>query len=179
MNFKDILKPYEEGGTESNPVKRTMGTITDYLLNKKQYPLDIVGGAIFLVFTWLNAGNLFKGDGSYGSKGSELVTSIRLKCDELLKARLESVTYKTFVEVYSQEVYKVVDQRVNQQYEQQRQQLNEQKQQLDNLINAIVVNVEETQEQIIESMPNHCYINRRWRLFINWWHGRKVYNVTS
>ena len=33
MNFNDLLKPYKEGGTNSNPVERTMGTIIDYLLN--------------------------------------------------------------------------------------------------------------------------------------------------
>lgn len=100
MDFKKLLKPYEEGGITSSPVKRTMGTIVDYLVNKKGYPLDVVGGAIFMVFFWLDAGNEFKGNGKYGSKGKELVTSIRMKCDELLQRRLQGEAYGAFVEIY-------------------------------------------------------------------------------
>jgi len=110
MNFNTLLKPYEEGGTKSQPIKRTMSTIIDYLANKKQYPLDVIGGALFLIFIWLDNDNEFKGDGSYGSKGKELVTSIRMKCDELLQFKLEAETYKIFVEMYGKEISKILKQ---------------------------------------------------------------------
>ena len=104
MDFNELLKPYKEGGREDNPTERTIGTIMDYLINKKGYPLDIVGASIFSVFFWLDSGNEFKGDGKYGSKGRELVTSIRIKCDVLLRQRLEGETYKAFIEMYAKEL---------------------------------------------------------------------------
>lgn len=104
MNFDVLLEPYKEGGVKNRPVERTMSTILDYLLNKKQYPMEIVGGAIFLVFNWLNSGGKFRGDGKYGSAGKELVTSIRIKCDDLLYQRLEGETHKTFVELYAKDL---------------------------------------------------------------------------
>ena len=104
MNFDELLKPYSEGGFKERPVKRTMGTITDYLINKKGYPLDIVGAAIFSIFFWLDAGNEFKGNGKYGSKGKELVTAIRMKCDELLYKRLDGEACKVFIEMYANEL---------------------------------------------------------------------------
>jgi len=100
MDFQRLLVPYAQGGTERDPVERTMGTITDYFINKKGYPIDIVGAAIFTIFLWLDAGNEFKGDKSYGSKGRELVTSIRMKCDELAQLKLESLTYQIFIEQF-------------------------------------------------------------------------------
>ena len=108
MKFEKLLNPYVKGGTKSNPVKRSMGTIIDYLINKKGYPIDIVGASIFYVFFWLNAGNEFKGDESYGSKGKELVTAIRLKCDELLKERLISLNHEIFVEQFASQLPKVI-----------------------------------------------------------------------
>jgi hypothetical protein len=104
MHFETILKPYKEGGTKDRPVERTMGTMLDYFLNKKQYPLEIVGGAVFLVFNYLNSGGEFEGDGSYGSRGRELVTSIRMKCDDLLQQKLEAESYKVFLELYAEEL---------------------------------------------------------------------------
>ncbi len=104
MNFNQLLIPYNKGGTEREQVERTMGTIIDYLLNKKGYPLDIVSAAIFTVFMWLNTGGRFLGDGSYGSPGRELITAIRIKCDELFQLKLESTTYQVFVEQYAAEL---------------------------------------------------------------------------
>jgi len=104
MNFDKLLKPYKAGGVENRPVERTMGTIIDYLLNKKMYPIEIVGGAVFLVFNWLNTGGQFKGNGKYGSRGAELVTALRLKCDDLLRQRLAAETYKAFLEMYAGEL---------------------------------------------------------------------------
>ncbi len=104
MNLEKLIEPYENGGTESHPTKRTLGTIIDYLLNKKLYPMEIVGGAIFLVFNWLNSGGRFRGDGFYGSKGRELVSAIRIKCDEMLHQRIKAETLEVFVELYANEL---------------------------------------------------------------------------
>ena len=97
MDFKALLEPYKQGGTESSPVTRTMGTIVDYLINRRYYPIDVVGSAIFEVFFWLDAGNKFEGNEKYGSKGEELISSIRIKCDELLHKKLTGVTMENFV----------------------------------------------------------------------------------
>jgi len=95
FNFDELLKPYIEGGAEPNPVKRTVGTILDYLINKKRYPVDVAGAAFLIVFKGLFDGHEYKGDGTYGSKGRELVTAIRLKCDEINQQRLRSQTFET------------------------------------------------------------------------------------
>lgn len=100
MNFDKLLEPYKEGGTENIPIERTMGTIVDYLLNKKGYPLDTVGAAIFTVFFQMDVGLVFKGDGSYGSKGRELVTAIRMKCDEYAHEKLVGVGNAILIEQF-------------------------------------------------------------------------------
>lgn len=94
FDFDKLLDPYREGGTENQPVRRTMGTILDYLLNKKKYPLDVVGAAILTVFMKMNEGLVFSGDGTYGSSGAQLVTSIRIACDKLVHAKLKGALYE-------------------------------------------------------------------------------------
>ena len=108
MDFYELLSPYKEGGTESNPIERTMGTMLDYFVNKKQYPMEIVGGAVFLIFNYLNSGGKFYGDGSYGSSGRELVTSIRMKCDDLLRQKVESESFMVFMELYAEDLKKMM-----------------------------------------------------------------------
>ena len=83
FDFELLLEPYREGGTEYSPIRRTMGTIVDYLLHKKKYPRDVVSTAIFKTFLELQNGLEFKGDGSYGSAGHELIYYIRTQCDAL------------------------------------------------------------------------------------------------
>jgi len=95
FNFDELLDPYSEGGTENQPVKRTMGTILDYLLNKKKYPLEVVGAAVLSIFIRMNNEGLkFEGDGSYGSSGAQLVTNIRIACDKLLHKNLKGALYE-------------------------------------------------------------------------------------
>ena len=108
ISFENLLKPYAQGGTKTSPVKRSMGTIVEYLVNKKGYPIDVAGAAIFYVLFWLSAGNKFKGDGSYGSKGKELVTAMRLKCDELLKEKLTGVNHQMFVEQFAAQLAQII-----------------------------------------------------------------------
>jgi len=102
MNFEKLLEPYRQGGTEENPVKRTMGTIVDYLVNKKGYPLDTVGAAIFTIFFELDTGRVYNGDGSYGSKGRELVTAIRMRCDEYTHEKLAAISNIVFLEQFGE-----------------------------------------------------------------------------
>ena len=67
----------------------------DYLINKKKYEPAVVGEALIKVFMFLYAGNSFKGDGTYGSPGRELVTTIRIECDRLTQLALETKAYAT------------------------------------------------------------------------------------
>ena len=90
IDFEELLEPYRVGGTKQFPIRRTMGTIVDYLLNKKKYPKEIVGSAILGVFLELREGKRFEGDGSYGAPGRALVTYIRRQCDLLLNLKHEA-----------------------------------------------------------------------------------------
>ena len=94
FSFDKLLEPYIEGGQQDQPVKRSIGTIFDYLINKKKYPLDVAGAALLIVFNELFEGKSFEGDGTYGSKGRELVTYIRIKCDEISQNKLKSQVFE-------------------------------------------------------------------------------------
>lgn len=93
FDFEKLLDPYREGGTQNQPVRRTMGTIIDFLVNKKKYPVDVVGAAILIVFTELFNGKQFSGDGTFGSMGRELVTYIRMTCDKLLQKKKQDEVF--------------------------------------------------------------------------------------
>ena len=90
LDFEKLLEPYRQGGPNIERKKRrTMGTITDYLLHKKKYPKEVVGASLLAVFLELQDGKEFKGDGTYGSPGRELITYLRHMCDSLNRRRLE------------------------------------------------------------------------------------------
>lgn len=93
FSFETLLDPYREGGTPDQPVQRCMGTIVDFLVNKKKYPVDVAGAGILIVFTEMFKGRAFNGDGSYGSKGRELVTAIRMTCDKLLQNKMQDKVF--------------------------------------------------------------------------------------
>ena len=77
-NYLIKSEGYEEGGTENQPIQRSIKTIATKLIIANKLPPDVVGAAIFKVFSHIAFNNLkFKGDGSYGSKGRELFTSIK------------------------------------------------------------------------------------------------------
>ena len=81
IDFKELLKPYKKGGTQSNPVKRSLSTICNALIYKHRIPSDIVGAAVLEVFMEMAERGLeFKGDDSYGSPGRELFQEIRRRC---------------------------------------------------------------------------------------------------
>ena len=47
-DFEALLEPYREGGPgPERPVRRTWGTLIDWLKNKRGFPPDIIGAAIF------------------------------------------------------------------------------------------------------------------------------------
>ena len=112
FNFEKLLEPYREGGTENAPVKRTMGTILDWLVFKKKFPPKIVGAALLLTFIELKNGRVFKGDGSYGSAGNELVRSILMLCGELGKGDLKNAFYKTIAEAKIKETGLLIDKKI-------------------------------------------------------------------
>ena len=79
---------YEEGGTENQPIQRSIKTIATKLIIANKLPPDVVGAAIFKVFSHIAFNNLkFKGDGSYGSKGRELFTSIKNQAIKLTEEK--------------------------------------------------------------------------------------------
>ena len=93
FNFDKLLKPYEDGGTEENPIKRTIGTIASKLMVSYRIPPDIVGAAIYKVFYKMaHEGLEFEGNGKYGSKGAELFSCIKSQCIEMTqKESIEKV----------------------------------------------------------------------------------------
>jgi len=112
FNFEKLLEPYVEGGTEGDPVKRTMGTILDWLIFKKKFPPKIVGAALLLTFIELKNGKVFKGDGSFGSAGRELVRSILMLCSEIAQGDLKGAFYKTIAEAKIEETGLLIDKKI-------------------------------------------------------------------
>jgi len=87
-NFEKLIEPYREGGKPDVPVKRTWGTIIDWLVNKRKFPPEVVGAGIFLVWMKIKRDGHFKGDGSYGSAGEEFAHSIRIMCAQVAQEKL-------------------------------------------------------------------------------------------
>mgnify|MGYP001462336294 CR=1 FL=1 len=115
FDFDALLEPYCEGGTQNAPVRRTVGTMLDYLINKKQYPVDVAGAGFLLVFKEMFDGKNFKGDGSYGSPGRELMTYVRMKCDEINQRKLRSKVFETIAGARMQALEELAFQTVRQQ----------------------------------------------------------------
>jgi hypothetical protein len=91
FKFERLIRPYKQGGTENHQVVRTVGVQVDWLVNKRSYPLDIVGGALLVVYTKLYHNQIkFLGDGTWGSKGHQLDQYLLKTCEELYQKRLQS-----------------------------------------------------------------------------------------
>jgi len=112
FNFEKLLEPYTEGGTETDPIKRTMGTMLDWLIFKKKFAPKIVGAALLMTFIELKNGKVFKGDGSYGSAGNELVRSILMLCSEIAQGNIKNDFYKTIAEAKIEETSLLIDKRI-------------------------------------------------------------------
>ncbi len=80
FSFEDLIEPYREGGTRENPIRRTWGTMIQWLMGKK-FDTDVIGAAILLIVCLeLKNGRKFEGNGSYGSPGHQLAQYIRGTC---------------------------------------------------------------------------------------------------
>lgn len=93
FDFEKLLDPYREGGQVAAPVERKLGLIIDWLINKKRYPVEVVGASILIVFWEMFNGKEFAGDGTYGSKGRELDLYLRTTCDKLLQQKLQEKVF--------------------------------------------------------------------------------------
>jgi hypothetical protein len=92
-----LMRPYEEGGTPNSPVRRSLETIATKLLVSHKLPPRAVGAAIFQVFyAMANEGLVFRGDGTYGSRGKELFSQI--------KAQAISIVQREAAEAVAQEI---------------------------------------------------------------------------
>lgn len=89
-DFEMLIEPYREGGTANAPVKRTWGTVIDWLMNKRKLSPESIGAAIFLVWIKIKKDGHFKGDGSYGSAGNEFVHAIRMLAAQMESNKLSS-----------------------------------------------------------------------------------------
>lgn len=92
-DFEKLIEPYREGGTLENPVRRSWGTIIDWLVNRHKFPIEVAGSAIFLVWAKIKKDGHFPGDGTYGSAGNQFVQSIRIMCASIMQ---EKVSTKIF-----------------------------------------------------------------------------------
>jgi hypothetical protein len=89
LDFDALLAPYRAGGTESEPVQRTIGTIASKLIFSNRMEPEVVGAAILKVFTQMLQGLEFKGNGTYGSKGRELYSCIKAQAVDLSQRKAE------------------------------------------------------------------------------------------
>lgn len=95
FDVDSLIRPYEEGGTEEVPIKRTLRTITNALLVRYNFPPDIAGAAIWKVLNEIVINGLeFKGDGSYGSKGMEFFSCIKAQAADMLAKKSEKLVIK-------------------------------------------------------------------------------------
>lgn len=98
FDFEKLMEPYREGGSEDKPVDRTLAMCIDWLVNRKKFPVEVVGGAILLTFMRIMKEGHFKGDGSYGSAGDKFDQNLRQAADVLNQKNLLAKTYKALAE---------------------------------------------------------------------------------
>lgn len=94
LSLENMIKPYEEGGTEGNPITRTLGGIFYWLTVTKKIPQEIAGGAIFLVFLKLLQEGPFKGNSTYGSAGNDLDLAILQIAEDMYEDKVLNGMYK-------------------------------------------------------------------------------------
>ena len=105
------LAPYKDGGTENRKVERSSGTILDWLINKKKFSPEMAGAGLISTLMEMKQGLSFPGDGTYGSKGDEMVHYIAQKCDRFNKKQLQFEMFKTIagakIEVMEEVVFEM------------------------------------------------------------------------
>ena len=97
-DFDEIIKPYEVGGTPDHPVKRTWGLVISWLVDKKRFPLDVIGAAMMLTVEKIKREGDFEDTGKHGSMGDQFDSNLLATCDLIQKQRLVNLTYKSIVE---------------------------------------------------------------------------------
>jgi hypothetical protein len=93
-DFEKLLEPYRKGGpSKDKMIKRTWGTIVDWLINKRKFPPEIVGAAIFLVWMKIKKDGHFKADNGpdgmpiWDSAGNKFVQTLRAMCAGLMQQK--------------------------------------------------------------------------------------------
>lgn len=94
FDFVELLKPYKDCGTETDPIERNVGLILYWLTVKKRIPLEIAGSAIFTVFMKVVEEGDFKGNSSYGSAGNELDQAIVQVAQDMYNEKTMTGLYK-------------------------------------------------------------------------------------
>lgn len=111
-DIESLLLPYQEGGTKEIPIRRSSGTILDWLINKKKFAPDIAGAGLISVLMELRNGLSFQGDGTYGSKGRELIHYVADRCDEFNRRDLQVEMFKTIagakLEIMDEAIFEMV-----------------------------------------------------------------------
>jgi hypothetical protein len=95
-DFEQLLEPYREGGTPSNPVRRTWGTMIDWLINKRKFPPDVVGAGIFLAWMKIKKDGHFPPDIDpkdpkrviYGSAGDKFAKGVAAICGSIMQQKM-------------------------------------------------------------------------------------------
>jgi len=98
-DFEAVMKHYEEGGTPDNKVTRTWGLVISWLVEKKKFPLEVVGAAILITMERINKEGHFKGIGDkYGSKGREFDRNLAATCEMINNQKLTNEAFKSIAE---------------------------------------------------------------------------------
>ncbi len=108
LSLEAMIKPYQEGGTEGDPVTRTLGGIFYWLTVTKKLPVEIAGGAIFMVFLKLLEEGPFKGNSTYGSAGDELDKAILQVASDMYEDKVLSGLYKKAATSKSPEIKRFI-----------------------------------------------------------------------
>lgn len=104
LDFEKLLRPYKEAGTVERPRTRNISVILDFLLNRLHFPMEVVGATLLETFLELQAGKQFKGDGTYGSAGRELVQYMKMRAH----ARNQQIQTKS-AELYALNLLKTLE----------------------------------------------------------------------
>ncbi len=101
FDIEKLIKPYRKGGTPDDKVERNLSTIATKLIVGNKLPVEVVGAAIFKVLNEMACGLMFKGDGTYGSRGREMFCCIKAQAIELSK---KEATEAVVAELYKKSV---------------------------------------------------------------------------
>ena len=94
-DFEKLIEPYRHGGpNRANEVRRSWGTIIDWLINRRHFPPEVVGAGIFLTWMQVKRDGHFKPDFNsdgkevWDSAGNKFVQSIKAMCASVAKQQM-------------------------------------------------------------------------------------------